>query len=212
MSATHFVFLVEEPSMEAFLHALLPRFLPEGRTFQVISFQGKYNLLKQLEPRLKGYARSLPEGWRIVVLVDRDSEDCVALKAKLNAFAAKAGLPTRTTAAASDWRLVNRIVIEELEAWYFGDWDGVRAAYPRVPATIAAKERYRNPDAISGGTWEAFEKVMKQHGYFKEGIGKIDAARHIGAHLNPLRNSSQSFQTFWAVLFEVFALQGGEPA
>ena len=29
---------------------------------------------KNLEPRLRGYARWLPEDWRIVVMVDRD--DC----------------------------------------------------------------------------------------------------------------------------------------
>jgi hypothetical protein len=25
--------------------------------------------------------------------------------------------------------VVNRLAIEELEAWYFGDWEAVRAAY-----------------------------------------------------------------------------------
>ncbi len=205
MSVTHLEFLVEEPSMEAFLLAFLPRVMPQDRTFQVHSFQGKSDLLKKIEARLKGYASWLPDGWRIVVLVDRDSGDCVALKSKLNEFAANAGLPTRTVTGGAGWRLVNRIVIEELESWYFGDWDGVRAAYPRVSATIVAKERYRNPDAISGGTWETFEKVMKQHGYFKEGLAKIEAARNIGEHVNPSRNRSQSFRAFWAVLTEALA-------
>ena len=35
MPANHLELLVEEPSMEAFLRALLPRLLPEDRTFEV---------------------------------------------------------------------------------------------------------------------------------------------------------------------------------
>lgn len=45
MRATHFELLVEEPSMEAFLRALLPRLLPQGRTFEVHAFQGKGDLM-----------------------------------------------------------------------------------------------------------------------------------------------------------------------
>lgn len=56
MTAEHIEVLVEEPSMEAFLHALLPRILPSGRTFQIHSFQGKSDLLGKLEARLRGYA------------------------------------------------------------------------------------------------------------------------------------------------------------
>lgn len=48
MSATHLEVLVEEPSMEAFLGALLPRLLPADRSFVVHPFQGKTDLMGKL--------------------------------------------------------------------------------------------------------------------------------------------------------------------
>ena len=150
MTARHVEFLVEEPSMEAFLRALLPRLLPPDRSFDVRVFQGKPDLLRKLENRLRGYAKWLPEDHRIVVMVDRDNDECHALKVQLEETAGRAGLLTRSRAAGRPWQLVNRVVIEELEAWYFGDWDAVRAAYPRVSATIPNKAPYRVPDAIVG--------------------------------------------------------------
>lgn len=56
MRASHLELLVEEPSMEAFLRALLPRLLPQGRTFEVHAFQGKGDLMDKLETRLRGCA------------------------------------------------------------------------------------------------------------------------------------------------------------
>lgn len=52
MTARHFVLLVEEPSMEAFVRALLPRLLPADRSFEVHAFQGKSDLLDKIEMRL----------------------------------------------------------------------------------------------------------------------------------------------------------------
>lgn len=196
MSAAHLELLVEEPSMEAFLRALLPRLLPQDRTFEVHPFQGKKDLLGKLEPRLRGYAAWLPADWRIVVVVDRDDEDCRALKRQLESIAQRTGLCTRTRAGNAPWQIVNRIAIEELEAWYFGDWAAVCAAYRRTSANVPRRQSFRDPDAIAGGTWEAFERVMKERGYFKGGLLKIEAARVIGAHVDPARSSSNSFRVF----------------
>lgn len=59
MIAHRLQFLVEEPSMEAFLRALLPRFLPPNCTFAIHPFNGKPDLLRKLPQRLKGY-RNVP--------------------------------------------------------------------------------------------------------------------------------------------------------
>jgi len=205
MTAQHFVLLVEEPSMEAFVRALLPRLLPANRGFEVHAFQGKSDLLGKLEKRLRAYARWLPDDWRLVVVVDRDDDDCRMLKRQLETLATRAGLRTRGSSGMTGWQLVNRIAIEELEAWYFGDWDAVKAAYPRVKQGIAQRQGFREPDAIAGGTWEAFERVMQRHGYFKSGLTKIEAARNIAAHLDPARNRSKSFQAFRSALIEACA-------
>lgn len=200
MFASHLVLLVEEPSMEVFLRGLLPRLLPRDRTFEVHPFRGKGDLLGKIEARLRGYASWLPDDWRIVVVVDRDDDDCRKLKQRLEGMAAGARLRTPTRSGAAPWQLVNRIAIEELEAWYFGDWEAVRAAYPRVPAGIPNRQAFRDPDAIAGGTWEAFERVMQKHGYFKGGLTKLEAARAIGAYMDPSRSQSRSFQVFCSAL------------
>ena len=191
--------------MEAFLRALLPRLLPQDRTFDVRVFQGKRDLLQKLESRLRAYARWLPDECRIVVMVDRDNDDCHALKAQLEKAAGRAGLLTRSRANARPWQLVNRVVIEELEAWYFGDWEAVRIAYPKVSSTIPNKAPYRVPDAIAGGTWEAFERILKRHGYFSTGLRKVEAARAIATHIDPKRNCSQSFGLFADAIVEATA-------
>lgn len=205
MTAEHLEILVEEPSMEVFLRALLPRLLGEVVPFNVYPHQGKQDLLDKLPDRLKGYATWLPPTWRIVVVVDQDDDDCEQLKQRLERMAADAGLRTRTAARAAAWQIVNRIAIEELEAWYFGDWQAVRAAYPRVSAAVPRQARFRRPDAVIGGTWEAFEKVLQKAGYFKSGLRKIEAGRALGAVIDPERNGSPSFQVFRAALLEAVA-------
>jgi hypothetical protein len=189
----HLEILVEEPSAEAALQALLPRYLGEI-TFAIYRHAGKADLLRKLPGRLAGYAAWLPHDWRIVVLLDRDDDDCVRLKRSLDALAVKSGFASRIRP------VVNRIAIEELEAWFFGDWQAVRAAYPNVSATIPEQSRYRVPDAVAGGTWEAFERALQSGGYMKGGLRKIEAARAVAARMDPLRNSSASFRSFWSAV------------
>lgn len=195
MAVVHLEILVEEPSMEAVLRAFLPGFLQE-MTFGIYPYQGKDELLARLPERLRGYAAWLPQDWRIIVVVDRDNDDCEALKQQMESIATEAGLCTRTVGGAVACQLVNRIAVEELEAWYFGDWEAVRAAYPNVAPTVPRRSRYRDPDGIVGGTWEAFERVMQESGYFLGGLRKVEAARHVGPHLLASRSTSHSFKVF----------------
>jgi len=190
------IVFVEEPSMEAALQTLLPKLLGDIE-FQIIKFQCKGDLLKRAPDRLKGYASWLPDNYRILVLVDRDDDECVTLKATLERMAAQAGLLTKTAARnGNPFQVVNRLAIEELEAWFFGDWLAVRAAYPRTSATVPQKAMFRDPDAIAGGTWEAMERVLKNAGYFTTGLRKIELARSVSANMDVCRNTSRSFQAF----------------
>jgi hypothetical protein len=202
MTANHLEFLLEEPSMEAFLGVLLPRMLPEGCTFVLHPFQGKNDLFAKLEARLRAYAKWLPDDWRIVVVLDRDDDDCETLKQRLEGMVAAAELRTRARYQALSWQVVTRIAIEELEAWYFGDWPAVCSAYPRVSPAIPGHKAFRDPDAILGGTWEAFERVLKRYGYFKTGLRKTEVARAVGAHVAPERSRSESFSRFCTALKE----------
>jgi len=200
MTAAHVEVLVEDPSSEAALQILLPRILGET-SFAVYQHQCKDQLLKQLPQRLKGYQAWLPDKHRIIVIVDRDDDNCMVLKQRLESITHKAGLTTRANGEVV--QVVNRIAIEELEAWFFGDWDAVCAAYPKVSPTIPSRVKFRDPDAIGGGTWEAFERVLKSAGYFRTGLRKIEAARAVATHMQPERNTSRSFITLRNALAEM---------
>ena len=192
----HIEFFLEEPSAEAFLQGIAHKLLPADITRSFIVFQGKHDLLINLKPRLRGYRNWISDDYKIVVLVDEDREDCKKLKAKLEAAAAAAGLATKTHPKRGSFVVLNRIAVEELEAWFFGDIPALAAAYPGVSPTLGARARYRDPDAIAGGTWEALERVQRQAGYFGGGLPKIEVAREMAKHMDPARNTSASFGQF----------------
>jgi Domain of unknown function (DUF4276) len=205
MKADHLEVLVEEPSMEAFLIELLPRLLDGRATFSIHVYRGKSDLMSKLRSRLRGYAKWLPHNVRIVVLVDRDDDDCGELKQKLEQDAKAAGLLTRTAFTGAPWQVVNRLAIEELEAWFFGEWTSVRKAYPKASATIPKQAAYRASEAITGGTWEAFERVLKSAGYFSGGLRKMEAAKAIGKEFDSARAQSASFIALRNALLEAVA-------
>jgi Domain of unknown function (DUF4276) len=207
MKAAHFEFLVEEPSMEEMLRLLLPKILQDQISFEIYRSQSKDDLLSNLPARLRGYSTWLPASWRIFVLVDRDDDDCIELKKQLEKVAKDSYLTTKTKALRKPYQVINRIAIEELEAWFFGDMEAVRAAYPKV-SIIEKREKYRDPDNVKGGTWESFEKVLQDAGYFKGGLRKIELARTIAPYLVPDRNRSKSFQVFYETIIEIM----NEPA
>ena len=202
MKAEHLEVLVEEPSMEAFLVELLPKLLEGRATFSIHPHQGKSDLLGKLPGRLRGYASWLPETMRVVVLIDRDDSSCTELKQVMEEAAEAAGLLTRAVSGVADWQVVNRLAIEELEAWFFGEWAGVKSAYPRAAVTIPQQAAYRQPDAIAGGTWEALERVLRKAGYFSGGFRKVEAASAIGKQFDPTRACSPSFIAFRDAVLE----------
>jgi Domain of unknown function (DUF4276) len=189
--------LVEEPSAEAALHNIVPRIVGPNVTFTVHPHEGKPDLCAKLPGRLKGYRAWLPDDWRILVLIDEDRADCVRQKDELQAIARAAGLWTRSTVAAGrPYQLVNRLAVEELEAWFFGDVSALTAAYPGVPPTLGRQAKYRDSDRVGGGTWEALQRVLQKAGYFPGGLPKIEVARSVSMHMDPDRNTSKSFQVF----------------
>ena len=202
MKAEHLEILVEEPSMEVFLRELLPRLIGDKATFNVYPSSGKNDLLRNLPARLRGYAKWLPKDYRVVVIVDRDDDDCHGLKDLMEQATANAKLRSRKGGVVSRWQVANRIAVEELEAWYFGDWDAVREVYPRVPKTIPGNAAYRDPDNVKGGRWEAFQRVLQRAGYFESGLNKREVASSLGKRLVPSRNRSHSFGVLRDALLE----------
>ena len=193
----HIEFLLEERSAEEALKCILPKILSGNVGYGLHVFGGKDNLLKELPKRLKGYRRWIPDDWRIIVLIDEDRKDCLQMKEKLEKAAREAGLRTKSsTTSEGNFQVVNRLAVEELEAWFFGDIEALHTAYPRIPKTLQYKRKYRNPDAIQGGTYEALERLLIQQNYFRERIPKPTVAQNIAQHMEPDRNRSKSFQVF----------------
>ncbi len=188
---------VEEPSAEEALRHILPRILRDRATFCISNYGSKHNLLKKLPSRLKGYAQQISRGeqLKLAVLVDRDDDDCHELKRRLEDMARAAGLATKSVPDANgDFVVLNRLAIEELEAWFIGDDDAVRAAFPRVPP-FRNKAKFRDPDTVQG-TWEAFHQRLKRSGVYPDHYPKIEAASLIAVHMDVARSRSTSFRVF----------------
>lgn len=192
----HIEFLVEEYSAKIVLLNILPKILPRDINFEIRSFRGKSDLLKKLPQRLNGYKSWLPKDWRIVILCDRDDDNCLDLKQKLDFFARSCNLTTKTSTSTKDFNILNRIIIEELEAWFIGDPQAITQAYPRISATFSQRKPYRNPDMVKGGTWEALQRLLQNKGYFSSGLNKLEAAQNISKYMDPTLNRSPSFQCF----------------
>ena len=193
----HIEFLVEDLSTREACTMLLPNLLPSGTEYEIHSFRGKQDLLCKLPARLKAYRQWIPQDWRIVVLIDLDNDNCQDLKSELEDISQQGGFITKTTCIQGQaFQVLNRIMIEELEAWFFGDVEAICQAYAGISPRLAQKAQYRDPDAIQGGTWEALQRELQRVGHFKGGLDKVRAAREIAKFMNPEVNRSSSFQMF----------------
>ncbi|MGW5616844.1 DUF4276 family protein [Streptomyces sp. NPDC003877] len=189
--------LVEEESASEALKPVLFK-ITEGKQVKVgiRQFRGKPDLLKKLPARLNGYAASRRRGEdvRVVVLVDRDTDDCIQLKRQLDKVSVDAGLVPRSRRSDGDaFNVLNRIAIRELEAWYFGDWAAVLAGFPKAPKTVPRAYR-NNPDTPNGKCSDAFEAALRAEGIRIS--SKPEWGRRIGPHLNVDHNRSPSFAAF----------------
>lgn len=176
--------IFEDPEIEIEFHKLSIKPLrPESR--------------KRLEDRLRAYNGMIQNGIPVgvVILIDEDREDCKALKQELERITQNVGLRTKTNPRGSKFHVVNRIVVEELEAWHFGDPSALKKAYPNLK--FATLRKYaRDPDGIPGGTWEKLEKLFKKARY--SSFSKTEVAEKVSQYMrvDDGHNSSPSFQAF----------------
>jgi len=184
----HIEFLVEEASTEIALKEIVPKIIGNVHTFKIHNFQNKDRLLKRLPERMKAYANFIHDDWRIVVLVDEDRSDCQELKKKL---CHASSIVTQKKGNI----VLHRIVVEELESWFIGDVAAIRAEYEKIPASLSKQAKFRDPDAIKGGTWEELDKILKKYGY-ETGLQKMDFAQKVSPHMDVENNQSRSFQVF----------------
>lgn len=132
---SHLVFFLEEASAAAMLKAVVPHLVPEGISIHYYFFEGKQDLEKRLEHRLRGWNK--PDT-RFIIMRDQDSADCRSVKSRLMEIILRSG--------KAEVCLV-RIACHELESFYLGDLAAVEKAFPRCKAAHFQKGRlYRDPD------------------------------------------------------------------
>jgi len=171
------IFFLEEPSAQAMLQGLLPRFLPSDWDIRYIIFRGKQDLEKQLPHKLKAWKK--PD-CTFVVLRDKDSGNCISIRQNLIQKCVNADKPD----------VLIRIAIHELESWYLGDLKAVEKGLKvKNLSKLQNREKYRNPDRIANPSQELKNLTERQY-------QKISGSRAIGVHLSIDKNCSISFNKF----------------
>jgi len=167
------VFFLEEPSAKEMLEGVLPRFLPNNVTPKYIVFQGKQDLEKKIESRLRGWNK--PESY-FVVMRDQDAGNCSDIKNNL----------AKKCQEARKSEVLIRIACRELESFYLGDLLAVEAGLDITGLSNNQKRRpYRSPDVLCNKPAETLIKITKNR------YQKMSGSRAIGPHLS-LNNSNCS--------------------
>nr|MBF0223807.1 DUF4276 family protein [Desulfobulbaceae bacterium] len=207
----HFDILVEDQSGKKALEILVPKIIGEDHTFTVKAYKGigriprnlrassdpaKRALLTQLPKLLQGYGRTYagyPNDYRaaVILVCDLDSKCQKFFRKELTAV-------LNSCTPRPETRFC--IAIEEGEAWFLGDIDAVKSAYPEGKDNILAT--YEN-DSICH-TWEKLadaiysggSQKLASEGYHKIGAEKSAWAMNISPHMDVNNNNSPSFCYF----------------
>lgn len=175
------VFLLEESSARAMLHSLLPRCLSGDIAFRLIPFEGKQDLEKQMERRIRAYRNPYA---RFIVLRDQDSHpDCRSLKNSLFTYCERSGRAQHC---------IVRIACQELETFYLADLDAVEQALAISSlAKQQDKQKFRDPDRLANPSREL--RALTKNRY-----EKVSGSREIGKHLDLQNTRSASFRNLIA--------------
>ncbi|MDX8409611.1 MAG: DUF4276 family protein [Mariprofundales bacterium] len=170
------VCLLEEPSAKEMLKGVLPRMLPDDVKITYIIFEGKQDLEKQLERKLKGWQQA---NTTFLVMRDQDSGDCVAIKQALLAKVQRSGKSLVTCV---------RIACHELESFYLGDLPAVELGLALTGLSRKQKNhKYRQPDTLANAADE-LARITNQR------YQKVAGSREIGRYLRiDGSNRSHSF-------------------
>ncbi len=213
----HFEILVEDQSGKYALDILIPRIIGGAHSFIIHPYKGigripkkirnaddasKRILLDNLPKLLKGYGKTFA-GYRnyraaVILVCDLDDKCLKIFRNELFTILNECNPKPETRFC---------IAIEEGEAWFLGDLDAVKAAYPKVKDAVL--NSYEN-DSICG-TWEKLAdavykggaSALSAKGWQAVGAEKSKWAKEISPHLTVETNRSPSFQYFRRKLREL---------
>ena len=187
------VFMLEEPSAKSMLQVIVPKIIPEYIQVQYVSFDGKTNLEKELERKLRWW---LEPDTCFLIMRDQDLEDCRVLKDRLRKIVEKSGKENIS---------VIRIACHELETFFLGDLDAVEKGLSISGiAKMQNTQKYRNPDDI--------EKPSNEIKRIAKGCySKIQGAKRISPYLKlDGSNRSTSFNQLIRGIQKAIAKLGDE--
>jgi len=167
----HFEILVEDQSGKKALDLLVPKIIGDQHTYKVHPYKGigripsgmkdtsdpcKRSLLNNLPRLLRGYGKAFngyPENCQaaVIVVCDLDKRCLKAFRRELSGILDRCNPKPETCFC---------LAIEEGEAWYLGDLDAVRTAYPHAKNSVL--NSYEN-DSICD-TWEKLADAVYQGG------------------------------------------------
>lgn len=210
----YFHFLIEDRSSAILVELLMKKitFNRPDLTYRCTAFSGlggftpkntvketkTGKLLNDLATYLRGFNKSLSGFPSVVIIVlDNDDNDSKKFQVELESVAQDNNITI-------DY--VFCIAVEEMEAWLLGDRAALVAAYPSAKSQIL--NSYKQ-DSICG-TWEVLADAVYPGGlvklkrscptYREIGAYKCEWAQKIGAHMDPEKNQSPSFQRFLSEL------------
>ncbi|WP_072622771.1 DUF4276 family protein [Spirulina major] len=208
----HFEVLIEDQSGKTALEILIPKIIDcDQHTFTVHAYKGtgrippnlnpnldpkKRVLLDQLPRLIQGYGQTFakyPTSYPAVLMIICDLDDrCLhQFRQELIACLERSSPQPETYFC---------LAIEEGEAWYLGDFNAIKSAYPQVKESVL--NSYEN-DAICG-TWELLAdaiatggaKRLTSQGGKSVGQEKMMWAQTIPPQMEVDRNRSPSFCYF----------------
>lgn len=172
----HLIFLLEERSAEEMLKGVLPKILHQEIHVKYVVFEGKQDLEKQLERRLKGW--QLPNSF-FLVMRDKDNGDCLKIKNQL---------AEKVNASGKKEVTLIRVACSELESFYLGDLNAVEQGLGMSNLKKKQQEKkYRTPDTLSNAAQELQNLTQQKY-------QKIAGSRAIAPYLKTDgSNRSHSF-------------------
>ncbi|MFH0810519.1 MAG: hypothetical protein V2A77_08655 [Pseudomonadota bacterium] len=207
----HFEILVEDQSGKRMLDVLVPKFIGTEHTCVVHAYKGighipkdlrgkadpsKRILLDRLPKLLRGHGKTFAgygKDYHAAVVVVCDLDDkCLKVSRQELLGVLNACNPKPNTRFC--------FAVEEGEAWFLGDLNAVRRAYPRARDSVL--HSYRNDEVC--GTWEKLADAVypggaaKLSGKGRQAVGKEKSrwAEAITPHMDVSNSSSPSFCYF----------------
>lgn len=172
---TRLVLMLEEKSARVFLEVVIPKIAPQLNC-TYITHDGKKDLEISLPRKLRAWREP---NLHFLVLRDKDSEDCIALKKRLLKICKDAGRRNCTV----------RIAVHCLESWMLGDMQALSNAYNKPAiAALSHKAKFRNPDRLANAEDELLKIIPEYQ--------KVSGARAIAPFICTASNLSHSFNVF----------------